>query len=182
VICGSAALQDAGAGSARTDLAAARHQVTGRFRVFGPRTAEAGITYGEGAVWFVDARGLVRLDPVAENIDVMAVQGGGGLAVGLGGVWVGARFPPECLLLKCKSQPGYVAKVDLGRGAVAATIPAGDPVAVSAGRGSVWVADRQTKNVERIDPATNSKIATIPLGNTPTAVAVGAGAVWVVVG
>jgi len=53
---------------------------------------------------------------------------------------------------------------------------------VSAGRGSVWVADRQTKNVERVDPATNSLIATVPLGNTPTAIAVGAGAVWVVVG
>jgi YVTN family beta-propeller protein len=164
----------------RIDLA--RHRVTGRFRVFGPRPAEAGITYGGGAVWFVDARGLVRFDPVTENIDVMAVQGGGGLAVGLGGVWVGARFPPECLLLQCKSKPGYVAKVDLGRGAVAGTIPAEDPAAVAVGRGSAWVANRQTKNVERIDPMTNSMIATIPLGNTPTAIAVGDGAVWVVVG
>jgi virginiamycin B lyase len=182
VICGSAALQDAGAGSARTDLAAARHQVTGRFRVFGPRTAEAGITYGEGAVWFVDARGLVRLDPVAENIDVMAVQGGGDLAVGLGGVWVGARFPPECLLPQCRSKRGYVAKVELGGGSLVGTIPAADPAAVAVGRGSVWVANRQTKNVERIDPRTNTTLATIPLGNTPTAIAVGAGAVWVVVG
>ena len=160
----------------------AHHRVTGRLRVLGPRRAEAGITYGQGSVWFVDARGLVRFDPAAGNVEVVSVQGGGGLALGLGAVWVGARFPPECLLPECRSKRGYVAKVDLGPRAIEATIPAADPVGVAVSQGSVWVANRQSKTVERIDPTTNSTIATIPLGNTPTSIAVGAGAVWVVVG
>jgi DNA-binding SARP family transcriptional activator/streptogramin lyase len=158
------------------------HQVVGRVRVFGPRRAADGITYGEGAVWFVDARGLVRFDPKTGNPDVAAVHGGGGVAVGLGAVWVGARFPPECLLLECKSKPGYVARVDLGGGAVEATTPAGDPVSVAVGAGSVWVANRQSRTVQRIDPATNRTIATIRLHNPPVAIAVGDGAIWVVVG
>jgi len=122
------------------------------------------------------------LDPTTGNIDVVALRGGGGLAVGHGAVWVGARFPPECLLPECKSKRGYVAKIDLGAHAVEGTIPAADPVAVAVSQGSVWVANRQTRSVERIDPTTNSTTATIPLRNTPTAIAVGDGAVWVVVG
>ena len=160
----------------------ADNRVAGRVRIFGPRPAEDGITYGAGAIWFVDARGLVRLDPETGNPDVAAVHGGGGVTVGLGAVWVGARFPPECLLPQCKSKPGYVAKVDLGGGAVEATTPAGDPVSVAVGAGSVWVANRQTRTVQRIDPATNRTIATIRLHNPPIAISVGDGAVWVVVG
>jgi YVTN family beta-propeller protein len=158
------------------------HRVTGRYPIFGPRRAAAGITYGDGAVWFLDARGLIRLDPATGNIQLVTVQGGGGLAVGHEAVWVGARFAPGCLLPECKSKPGYVAKVDLGARTVEGTTPAADPISVAVSRGSVWVANRQTKNVERIDPTTNNAIATIPLRNTPSAIAVGAGAVWVVVG
>ena len=75
-----------------------------------------------------------------------------------------------------------MAKVDLGGGAVEATTPAGDPVSVAVGAGSVWVANRQTRTVQRIDPATNRTIATLRLHNPPVAISVGDGAVWVVVG
>jgi YVTN family beta-propeller protein len=64
---------------------------------------------------------------------------------------------------------------------VAATIGTGGfSYAMAAGAGALWVAG--SDEVTRIDPATNSVTARIPVGATgsgPAAVAVGAGAVWV---
>jgi YVTN family beta-propeller protein len=164
----------------RIDLAT--HRVTGRFRMFGPRRASEGIVYAGGAVWFHDARGLVRLDPRTGNTDIAEVRGGGGIAVGTGRVWVAARFFPSCLLAEC-TQPksGYIATVDLGARAVRTTTAVGDPASIALGDGSLWVANRNTHNVQRIDPETKRTIATIRLGNPPTTLAVGNGAVWVVV-
>jgi DNA-binding beta-propeller fold protein YncE len=51
---------------------------------------------------------------------------------------------------------------------------------IAAGAGALWVAG--SDDVTRIDPASNSAVATIPVGATgsgPAAVAFGAGAVWV---
>ena len=160
----------------------ATHRVSARFRLFGPRRAGEGITYGNGAVWLHDARGLVRLDPLTGNLRVAEVLGGGGVALGFGRVWVGSRFLPMCLTTDCaRPKPGYVAEIDREAQGVDTTIHADDPVDVAVGSGSVWVVNRRTRTVQRIDPATGRTVATIPLGNSPIAVAVGAGAVWVAV-
>src|SRR5438876_9866762 len=49
-----------------------------------------------------------------------------------------------------------------------------------AGNGAVWVARVSDNTVLRIDPQTNSVIATIPVGPQPEGIAVTPGAVWVV--
>jgi YVTN family beta-propeller protein len=72
-------------------------------------------------------------------------------------------------------------KIDLADTTTQALVPAPDPVAVSVGAGAVWVANRQTHTVERIDPKTNTHVATIRIGNTPTSLAASPDAVWVVV-
>jgi YVTN family beta-propeller protein len=52
------------------------------------------------------------------------------------------------------------------------------PSAIAVGAGSVWVANLGAKTVSRLDPATRSLQATIPLDATATGIAVGAGSVW----
>jgi hypothetical protein len=164
----------------RIDLAT--HRATGRYRVFGPRRASEGIVYANGAVWFHDARGLVRIDPRTGNVKVADVRGGGGIAVGPDRVWVAARFFPTCLVADCsESKTGYIASIDANVGGVRRTVSARDPAAVVLGNGSVWIANRNTHDVQRFDPKTNRTVATIPLHNPPTALAAGEGAVWVVV-
>ena len=49
------------------------------------------------------------------------------------------------------------------------------------GAGAVWVANSGDGTVSRIDPSTNSVVATIRVGNSPLGIAVGAGYVWVTV-
>jgi DNA-binding beta-propeller fold protein YncE len=65
---------------------------------------------------------------------------------------------------------------------VEASVPGGDPVAVAAGEGGIWVANRETQTVTRIDPRSDRVVATIPIHNPPLAIAAGAGRVWVAVG
>jgi len=77
------------------------------------------------------------------------------------------------------ASPGSVAP---GRPSpVVATIGTGEmPSSMATGAGALWVAGNE--QVTRIDPATNSVVATIPVAATgagPAGVAVGAGAVWV---
>jgi len=158
------------------------HRVLARIRIFGIRVAQAGATFGEGAFWVVDARGLVRVDPRDNSTSVVGTHGGGGLAVGAGAAWVGARFPPSFAAPNGTSvRPGYVSKIDVADTTTEALVAAPDPVAVSVGAGAVWVANRQTHTVERIDPKTNTRVATIHVGNTPTSLAASPDAVWVVV-
>jgi YVTN family beta-propeller protein len=134
------------------------------------------VTFGAGAFWIVDDRGLVRLEPVDNSASVVYAQGGG-VAVRAGAAWVGDRFPPS---FRGNGRPGDVARIDLADTATQAVVPAADPVAVSVGAGAVWVANRQSRSVERIDPKTNKPTATIRIGNTPTALTASAKAVWIV--
>jgi len=158
------------------------HRVLARIRIFGIRVAQAGATFGEGAFWVVDARGLVRVDPADNSTSVLGMLGGGGVAVGAGAAWVGARFPQASTTREgTPGRPGYVSKIDLADTATRALVTAPDPVAISVGAGAVWVANRQTHTVERIDPKTNTHVATIRIGNTPTALTTSADEVWVVV-
>jgi YVTN family beta-propeller protein len=158
------------------------HNVLARIRIFGIRVAQAGATFADGAFWIVDGRGLVRVDPTDNSTSVLGTHGGGGVAVGADAAWVGARFPPSFATSNgSNGRPGYVSKIDPADTATQALVPASDPVSISAGAGAVWVANRQTHTIERINPRTNKAVATIHIGNTPTALATFADAVWVVV-
>lgn len=52
------------------------------------------------------------------------------------------------------------------------------PSAVAVGKRSVWVANLEGQNVTRVDAASRTLRALIPLNATPTGIAVGASAVW----
>ena len=137
------------------------------------RDDEAGIAVGEGSVWvlgdLVD-RHLWRLDPVSRRVAaVMAVPfAPGGVAAGLGAVWVTAQLDDRVL------------RIDPATNRIVATIGVGrSPWGIAAGAGAVWVANTVDGTVSRIDPSTNRVVETIPVGASPKMLAVGEGSVWV---
>jgi YVTN family beta-propeller protein len=73
-----------------------------------------------------------------------------------------------------------VVAVGTGTGRVAVTTPLpGSPSAVTAGAGSVWVADAGNGTVSRIDPHSGDVVDRIPVGGDPASIASGDGAIWV---
>jgi YVTN family beta-propeller protein len=74
-----------------------------------------------------------------------------------------------------------VRRIDLRRPGAASSIPiSGNPGAIAAGAGAVWVASEEAGTVTRINPRTRAVVKAIHVGNGPSAVAVGEGAVWAV--
>jgi peptide/nickel transport system substrate-binding protein len=55
------------------------------------------------------------------------------------------------------------------------------PAGVAVGAGSVWVANSGDGTVMRIDPRTDTRVATITVGSAPQAIAVADGRIWVTV-
>lgn len=55
------------------------------------------------------------------------------------------------------------------------------PLSVSAGAGGVWVTNRDSRTVSRIDPVSNRVVAeiSVPAPASPRGIVVGGGAVWV---
>jgi YVTN family beta-propeller protein len=136
------------------------------------RADETGIAVGERGVWVLgDAadRRLWRIDPLTARIRAVISLpfAPGGVAAGLGGVWVTAQLDDE------------VARIDLRTNRIVATIPVGRaPWGVAAGFGGVWVANTVDGTVSRIDPSTNRVVATIRVGASPKELAIGAGSIW----
>jgi YVTN family beta-propeller protein len=136
------------------------------------RTDEAGIAVGEDGVWVLgDAvdRRLWKIDTRTSRIraTIQLPFAPGGVASGLGGVWVTAQ-----------SKDG-VARIDPGTGQIIATIRVGRaPWGVAVGAGSVWVANTIDRTISRIDPSSNRVVATIRVDANPKQVAVGGGGVW----
>ena len=72
------------------------------------------------------------------------------------------------------------ALIDPAHGTLTADVGVGDsPVAVVQGAGSLWVANRDSASVSRIDLATRAVRQTTIVGDGPDAIAFGAGALWV---
>jgi YVTN family beta-propeller protein len=131
------------------------------------------IATGEGAVWVanLDDRTLSRIDPgaraVVQNIALGTTPTG--LAVGAGAVWL------------ANGLLGTVSRIDPGVNAVLETIEVtfrSSAGSAAFGEGAVWAAFGGGV-VARINPATNSVVATGVAGSSPSAVAVGAGSAWV---
>jgi YVTN family beta-propeller protein len=72
-----------------------------------------------------------------------------------------------------------VARLDTDDGSVLERVFVPTPTAIAADGESVWVVNRQAREVVQIDPATNAVVATVELDDAPGEIAVGAGAVWV---
>jgi YVTN family beta-propeller protein len=133
---------------------------------------DASIAVGEGAVWFVCAAGLVRIDPASNDAVRLRYLGGvpRGIAVGLGAVWVSdggqntvSRINPQT------------------RQVTDALTVAGDPRGLAVGQGAVWVTAFRDDQVSRLAARPGEPITTesIHVGDGPIDVAVGAGGVWV---
>ena len=147
------------------------------------------------AAWEVGAGFVTRLDPsgeIVKSIRISTVGAAGfeaesGIAAGEGGIWaIGSA---------------NIVRIDPATNEIVTTIPlaqnsigaAPNPTAVAVGEGAVWVASRVSTfssstlrkpsirrgTVTRIDPQTNTVVATIPVGADPFSIAVGEGAVWV---
>lgn len=155
-----------------TEIDAATNRVVARVDVGSPPLA---VAFGEGAVWVAtEGERLVRIEPHSRIVTARPPIGfSGGVAAGLGGVWVNA---------------GNVSLIDPQSVSLLTTIAAGGfPIAVATGAGSVWSAD-QTGGpdeaggaVYRIDPDDVEHPVAIHIGNAPSDIAVGAGVVWVCV-
>jgi YVTN family beta-propeller protein len=73
-----------------------------------------------------------------------------------------------------------VAVIDPESNQVTATVPTGvRPTDVSAGSGSIWVANTGDDSVTRIDPKTKTAVSTTSPGSNVDGLAAGAGAVWI---
>jgi DNA-binding beta-propeller fold protein YncE len=141
------------------------------------------IAAGGGMVWVAASTGVVwRIDP-ARNQIVGKVDTGRllyqpiGLAIEDDAVWVVccANSAPG------RHPDGKLIRIDPATSRVTARIVVrGNPFAVAADQGAVWVATAQGP-AERVDRATNQVVAVIPAGGPlggPQAVAVGHGGVW----
>ena len=165
---------------------AAEHPTAYRIAVLQESKSRGGSTFMHG----LKTGDRLTISPPANNFPLGA--GTSEVALVAGGIGVTPLLAMACELSAAKrpfsfyyagrSRSELAFLGDIERLAnVSATIHADDPVDVAVGSGSVWVVNRRTRTVQRIDPATGRTVATIPLGNSPIAVAVGAGAVWVAV-
>jgi YVTN family beta-propeller protein len=136
--------------------------------------APRAITFGLGAVWVSNADNTVsRISPRTHQVDTLTVaRDPRGLDTGYGAVWVSAFGADAISRLAATPEDGSRIGSE--------SISVGDgPVAVAVGAGGVWVANSRDGTVSRIDPQSNTVVATIRIGNSPQGIAVGAGAVWV---
>jgi hypothetical protein len=119
---------------------------------------------------------LYRIDPRTNRIS-RTVSLGVHVACTQSSFGFGALFVADCL-----AEGGNTLEVSAGKGKVVRTLSGGFPVV---GDGSVWTLDRTGRVVQRFDPQTGVKLATIPTGVSDGAGGgaeylgtVAAGAVW----
>ena len=95
------------------------------------------------------------------------------LTFGAGSVWATTfnAATPELLRVDARTN-AVVARIPLVRGQTAVRW-------LGFGEGSVWVSNFEDNSVSRIDPATNTVVATVPVTLNPTGIGFGAGSVWV---
>jgi DNA-binding beta-propeller fold protein YncE len=168
------------------------------------------VAAGEGAIWTVGSRGLVRANRELYVVKVIPV-GLHPFEVVTGGhaVWVlddrlltlwkvdprtnrvvdrivldfdpgGEAFGLGGLWVSDNDHDALV-EIDPATDRVVRRLPAGDgPVGVAVGEGSVWTANYLAGSVSRVDPKTGKAI-TIKVGRSPTSIAVGEGGAWVTV-
>jgi YVTN family beta-propeller protein len=134
------------------------------------------ITYRNGEAWIA---GFASVFPITAST---GVAGSGifvparDLAFGMGSLWVVGGDPA------IHGIGNALRRVDLHGRLVEETIDVGgDPVAVAAAGGSIWVAARRDGAIRRVDPAENRVVDTIPLGAQPTALAADEDGIWVAV-
>jgi virginiamycin B lyase len=123
-------------------------------------------------VWALDGKlgSLWRFDPRTGHVRIRLGFDPGGLAFGLGRLWV------------TDNGGDTVAEIDPRTNQIVRRIKVGDgPIGVAAGERSVWTANYGAGTVSQLDPETGRVVATIPVGPHPKLIALGEGGVWVTV-
>jgi DNA-binding SARP family transcriptional activator len=126
------------------------------------RAADAtSLAAGAGGVWVTDgSERLARIDPVSRAVTYVPVGVAlNGVAVGAGAVW--AISGPGRAVVRIEPATGTVRPIEL---AARAGEEAPFPVAIAATDEAVWVLNRNTATVVRIDPVTEGPAAVIPIG------------------
>jgi serine/threonine protein kinase len=125
------------------------------------------VAVGEGAIWTVGARGLVRVNHEGRSVKTIAV----GfhpfeVVTGAGAVWV--LDDKLQMLFKVDPRTNRVDRIPLGF----------DPGGGGVGFWRVWVTDNGGDALAEINPTTHGTVHRIPVGKGPVGVAVGEGSVW----
>jgi class 3 adenylate cyclase len=132
------------------------------------------IAAGVSAVWIASASAAVlyRFDAGASTaVPNPLVSHGGTVAIDASGssVWLGRS-------------DGYLTRFDPLGGSPSSFDTGAEITAIAAGDSSVWAAHALSRSLERFDPSTGKRIATIPVGGRPADVAVASdGFVWVTI-
>ncbi|MGN6797297.1 MAG: BTAD domain-containing putative transcriptional regulator [Gaiellaceae bacterium] len=142
-------------------------------RIASPFGGDAGWFLPTGHdVWFTGSKEVVRVDQrlaeIVDRIPVHRPQGRFGLSwltLCAGSMWV------------ADADNGSVLRFDAGSGALRARIPVENAWAIACGDGGLWVTSNYT-GLRRIDPATNSLVATAPIPTHLDEVAVAGGFAW----
>ena len=142
-------------------------------RIASPFGGDAGWFLPDGRdVWFTGAKEIVRVDQrlaeIVDRIPIRRPQGRFGLSwltFCAGSMWV------------VDADNGSVLRLDRHTGAFSARIHVENAWAIACGDGGLWVTSNYT-GLRRIDPATNSLIATAPIPTHLDEVAVAGGFAW----
>jgi hypothetical protein len=129
--------------------------------VNGDNQSVSNVAVADDVVWVLafgasDEATLVAVDPVTNSVirSLPAPKGATNIAVGFGSLWV---LPAN----------GRLARVDPTDGRQLAVVPLASPgnYQIRAGTDAMWVGDliRGVDSVVRIDPASNTIVATVPL-------------------
>jgi streptogramin lyase len=109
---------------------------------------------GFGAVWVLSSEGgtLHRLDPGADRLADVGIDGALAFDVGEGGVWIAFG-------------DGVVGRLDPATNRLAFSHHVSDHAsAIAVAPGAVWVADDFDGTLSRLDPGTGEVVATVPTG------------------
>ncbi len=138
------------------------------------------LAVGADSIWLTSAPGnrVTRIDPATNRVVgslISGRRGALGITVFDGYVWVANHNGDPT---------GSVAKIDPAKMQVVDLIPVGDepdggPTWIAAGAGSIWVGVQNIKAVVRINPSTDTIVATIPDGGVCRQIAADDRAVWV---
>ncbi|MHB8690715.1 MAG: ABC transporter substrate-binding protein [Solirubrobacteraceae bacterium] len=142
------------------------------------QTTVAGVAADSGALWTVDAAGVIRRVDLRDDTVHSA---------SIGTPWrlgAGASGPDAAVVAEGSAWiiagPSSVARLDLRSGRVTNDIAVGTyPVSLAAGYGSVWVTDNVDDTVSRIDASSGAVTQTIPVGRGASGIAAGGGGIWV---
>jgi YVTN family beta-propeller protein len=118
-----------------------------------------------------------RIDPGTNSVrtthlTIVGNEGPDSIAYGEGALWV-TMYNPDNMVAES------VERLDALTGNVLGRIQAGSGCDVATSPGAVWTANERTRTIDRIDPATNQVVATVPVAGDVCGTAFAFGSVWV---